>query len=98
MTIQKDSERNEVRYLHRYADFGGKRVLEIGCGDGRLTWRYADAARYVAGIDLNRDDLRIASIERGSDFEKTVALAQADSIRLPFRDDAFDLAILAWTF
>jgi len=98
MTIQKDPERNEVSYLHRCADFSGKRVLEIGCGDGRLTWRYAIAARNVAGIDLNRDELKIAGIERGSDLEKTVALAQADSIRLPFRDDAFDLAILAWTF
>jgi len=98
MTVQKDPERNEVSYLHRYADFNGKRVLEIGCGDGRLTWRYANAARFVAGIDLNRDELRIASIERGSDLEKTVALAQADSVRLPFRDNAFDLAILAWSF
>jgi len=98
MTVQKDPERNEVSYLHRYADLNGKRVLEIGCGDGRLTWRYANAARFVAGIDLNRDELRIASIERGSDLEKTVALAQADSVRLPFRDNAFDLAILAWSF
>ena len=98
MTVQKDAEGNEARYLRQFADMDGKRILEIGCGDGRLTWRYANAARHVTGIDLERDDLRIAGIERGSGLERTVALAQADSIHLPFRQHAFDLAILAWTF
>ena len=26
-------------------------VLEIGCGDGRVTWRYADRAAHVTAID-----------------------------------------------
>ncbi len=29
----------------------GARVIEIGCGDGRLTFRYAAAARSVLAID-----------------------------------------------
>jgi len=98
MTFQKDAERNEVLYLHKYADFDRKRVLEVGCGDGRLTWRYARDARHVTGIDLEQDDLRVASIERAADLETTVALARADTIHLPFRDHAFDMAILAWSF
>lgn len=98
MTVQKDPERNEVKFLHQHADIEGKRVLEVGSGDGRLTWRYAHAARLVTGIDLDRNELRVATIERASDLEKTVCLAQADSVNLPFRNHAFDLAILAWSF
>ena len=98
MTHEKDPERIEVRRLHDYVVFAGKRVLEVGCGDGRLTWRYANAARHVTGIDLDGDELRIARIERASNLENTVALAQADSVRLPFRSEAFDLAIFAWSF
>jgi cyclopropane fatty-acyl-phospholipid synthase-like methyltransferase len=30
---------------------GGLRVLELGCGDGRLTFRYADAAASVLGVE-----------------------------------------------
>jgi predicted TPR repeat methyltransferase len=67
MTLQKDPERTETKYLHQFADFTGKRVLEIGCGDGRLTWQYAKSARFVAGIDLEANDLRVATIERPSD-------------------------------
>jgi 2-polyprenyl-6-hydroxyphenyl methylase/3-demethylubiquinone-9 3-methyltransferase len=98
MTLQKDPEQNEPKYLHRHADLAGKRVLEVGCGDGRLTWRYAGVARHVTGIDLDRDSLRVATIERGSDVEDKVAFAQADSVRLPLAGAAFECAILAWSF
>jgi ubiquinone/menaquinone biosynthesis C-methylase UbiE len=98
LSVQKDPEQNETRYLQRYADFSGKRVLEIGCGEGRLTWRYSPGARQVAGVDLDRDGLRVAWIERPSDLEHVVTLAQADSTNLPFHSAAFDMAILAWSF
>jgi len=98
MSLQKDPQDHEGRHLRRIADATDRRVLEIGCGDGRLTWRYANAARNVVGIDLERDDLRVAFIERPSDLETRVALLQADSVRLPFADGSFDLAIFAWSF
>ena len=96
MSLQKDPERTETKTLQRFADFAGKRVLEVGCGDGRLTWQYARSARFVAGIDLNADDLRMATIERPNDLP--VSFVRADSIRIPFVKEKFDLAILAWSF
>jgi ubiquinone/menaquinone biosynthesis C-methylase UbiE len=98
MDVQKDPEQNEARYLLEYAEVKGKRILEVGCGDGRLTWRYAEAARQVAGIDLDQDGLRVAKIERPSDLEARVTFIRANSIRLPFRSRCFDLAIFAWSF
>ena len=50
MTIRSDPENSEIRALFDLVDFCGKHVLEIGCGDGRLTWRYAEAAAHVTGI------------------------------------------------
>jgi 2-polyprenyl-3-methyl-5-hydroxy-6-metoxy-1,4-benzoquinol methylase len=51
MAIRLDPENNETRALFDLADFAGQRVLEIGCGDGRLTWRYAGRAAPVTAID-----------------------------------------------
>jgi ubiquinone/menaquinone biosynthesis C-methylase UbiE len=97
MTIQKDSEQNETKYLHKFTDFAGKRVLEIGSGEGRLTWQYAKETRLTLGIDLDADALRVATIERPSDIENRVHFSRAISEQLPFSKETFDIAILAWT-
>jgi len=97
MTLQKDPERTETKYLHKFADFSGRRVLEIGCGDGRLTWQYAGSAGRVAAIDLDQDALRYALIDRPSDLEQKVFFSRADSTRIPFSKETFDIAILAWS-
>ncbi len=97
MSIQKDPERTETKYLHKFADFAVKRVLEIGCGDGRLTWRYAREAKLVVGIDLNADDLRVATIDRPSDLSERASFVRADSIHIPFAKEKFDIALLAWS-
>ena len=97
MTIQKDPERNETKYLHKFADFSGKRVLEIGCGEGRLTWQYAKETRSTVGIDLDKDSLRVATIDRPSDLENKVYFSRAMSEQLPFSKETFDIAILAWS-
>ena len=97
MTIQKDAERNETEYLHRFADFVGKRVLEVGCGEGRLTWQYAKETRQTVGIDLDQDALRVATIERPSDLKDSVHFSRAMSEQLPFSKETFDIAVLAWS-
>jgi ubiquinone/menaquinone biosynthesis C-methylase UbiE len=98
MTIQKDPEQHETKYLHKFADFTGKRVLEIGCGEGRLTWKYAKETRLTIGIDLDADALRVAIIDRPSDVEDKVTFVCSQSEQLPFSKEKFDLAILAWSF
>ena len=98
MPIQKDTERNETKHLHRFADCAGKRVLEIGCGEGRLTWQYAKETDSTLGIDLDADALRVATIDRPSDLETRVNFSRARSEQIPFSKETFDLAILAWSF
>ena len=99
MTLQRDSDRREIRFLHKYADLNAsrKRVLEIGCGEGRLTWQYANESRFTLAVDLDRDALRVARVDRPADLEDSVHLVCADSIHLPSAEEKFDIAILAWS-
>jgi len=97
MTLQKDPERNETKYLHEFADFTGKHVLEIGCGEGRLTWQYAKETQTTVGIDPDRNALRIATVDRPFDLENKIHFSCADSQSLPFSKETFDLAVLAWS-
>jgi ubiquinone/menaquinone biosynthesis C-methylase UbiE len=97
MTLQKDPDRNEIKFLHKFADFDNRRVMEIGCGEGRLTWQYAQPTNSTIAIDPDMDAMRVARVDRASDLADTVYLACADAIQLPFADEKFDLAILAWS-
>lgn len=98
MTLQSDPDRSEARYLHRFADFRNKRVLEIGCGEGRMTWQYARETLTTIGIDMDTDALRVARVDRPSDLEHNVLFAAAASEYLPFSKETFDIAVLAWSF
>jgi ubiquinone/menaquinone biosynthesis C-methylase UbiE len=97
MSLDRDPEEAEVRALREFADFDGARVLEIGCGEGRLTWRYADAAGWVAAIDPDPKRLSVAVQECAPALRTRVRFALAKSEALPFQRETFDLAVLAWS-
>jgi ubiquinone/menaquinone biosynthesis C-methylase UbiE len=98
MTLQKDPKGTETHQLGKAVDFHGKRVLEIGSGEGRLTWRYARAARRVLAIDPDLVALQVAAADRPADLKETVVPMGASSLDLPFRRASFDIAVLAWSF
>ncbi len=97
MTMRRDPEEVETRYLHEFVSFAGKRVLEVGCGEGRLTWRYAHAARRVVGIDPNLEHLCVAPRECPPDLRASVGFALARAEALPFLGETFNVAVLAWS-
>jgi 2-polyprenyl-3-methyl-5-hydroxy-6-metoxy-1,4-benzoquinol methylase len=55
-----DPENNESRALLDIVNFNGQHVFEIGCGDGRLTWLYADKPLSVTAIDPVADQIALA--------------------------------------
>ena len=57
MTITKDPKDIKTTRLFGLASFQDKQVLEIGCGDGNLTWQYAKQADYVTAIDPEEEDI-----------------------------------------
>jgi ubiquinone/menaquinone biosynthesis C-methylase UbiE len=97
MTLQRDPERNESRYLRSFVDFTNKHVLEVGCGEGRMTWQYAKAAQTTIGIDPDVDALQIATVDRPYDLANKVFFSCAASEYLPFSKETFDIAVLAWS-
>jgi len=46
-----------------YVDFSGKRCWRSGCGDGRLTWRYAIERRTLFAIDPKAERLIEIAVE-----------------------------------
>jgi len=99
MAIIKDPQGNELTTLGALVDFENRRVLEVGCGDGRLTWRYAGEAAQVTAIDPDSEAIERARVEcRGELEERVVFLATTiEDFGISYKGDRFDIAIYAWS-
>ena len=95
---ERDPEGRELDQLRAVVPLDDARVLEIGCGDGRLTWKYASQSRAVLAIDADRSKMAAARAELSvRRLSAEVQLAQAAAESLPVRREAFDLAIFSWS-
>ena len=97
MPVLIDPEDTETDALHDYVDFSGKRVLEIGCGDGRLTWRYADRAAQIVAIDPKSEDIALAIEDCPDDVRDKIEFRVARLEELDIPAEKFDLALLSWS-
>ena len=97
MAIRIDPEKNEVGALKQVADWRGKRVLEIGCGDGRLTRRLARLGAQVLAIDSDASLIRKARRELPPGFAPRVRFQAGGTGRLKYPSNAFDLIVFAWS-
>jgi SAM-dependent methyltransferase len=70
----------------------GRRTLDLGCGEGRLTRLLGSLGHRVVGIDASPTLIRLAATHQ--DREPAV---QADAARLPFGDGEFDLVMAYMT-
>ncbi len=94
MAIRSDIAGAEKSYLRDMLAADIDSVLEIGCGDGRLTRKYADLSPRIVGIDLP------ATLPRSDakPLPETVSLAAASGVHLPFPASRFDHVIFSLSF
>ncbi len=99
MAVRIDPENNETRALFDTVDLGGQHVLEIGSGDGRFTWRYADQAERVTAIEPAAKQIALAREHLPTQLQGRIELHN-----IAFEDfasasppAAFDIVILSWS-
>jgi ubiquinone/menaquinone biosynthesis C-methylase UbiE len=66
----------------------GKRVLDVGCGVGRWSFRLKRLGAQVTGIDFERDRLRQAESNPNA---KGIKFVQMSATKMNFGDQSFDL-------
>lgn len=97
MSVNIDPEQNEVRALKRVGDWRRRRVIEIGCGDGRLTLRLAKLGALVHAIDPDAGLIKAARKNRPKRFAGQIRFQVGDARFLDQPDESFDLAVFAWS-
>jgi ubiquinone/menaquinone biosynthesis C-methylase UbiE len=66
------------------------RVLDIGCGGGRLSLEINNFCKEVVGIDYSKSSLKSA---RKVNFRKNIKYVFMDGEKLTFPDESFDLVV-----
>jgi 2-polyprenyl-3-methyl-5-hydroxy-6-metoxy-1,4-benzoquinol methylase len=95
--VRIDPENNETRALVEFAGhFAGKRVLEVGCGDGRVTRLYAPQAAFVHAIDPDQEDIADAKKNFPPELQDKVYF-EATSIEEYAGEMRFGAALMSWS-
>jgi 16S rRNA A1518/A1519 N6-dimethyltransferase RsmA/KsgA/DIM1 with predicted DNA glycosylase/AP lyase activity len=98
MSILIDPEENESHALFDLpVAWTASSVLEIGSGDGRLTWRYSDRAARVVAIEPEAEKHELAVVDRPVGFEQVEFLNIGLDEFVEQNKEKFDIAILSWS-
>jgi ubiquinone/menaquinone biosynthesis C-methylase UbiE len=95
MAWRIDPEGAETLALARLGPVENLRVLELGCGDGRVTFRYASAARSVLAVDPDAEQIERARAARPTELARTVRFEVAGAAEVDARRRSFDLALFS---
>jgi trans-aconitate 2-methyltransferase len=73
---------------------GSERILDVGCGDGRITAEIAARVPRgsVVGVDRSHDMISFAAKHFSSTPQSNLRFEVADALSLPFREE-FDLVV-----
>ena len=87
----------ERRLIERFVSLRRKRVLEVGCGDGRLTFQYASRASSVLAIDPDRPSIDEAVFQQRAQRLFNIDFRVGSIEHLHAAGAPFDVALFSWS-
>ena len=93
----RDARGVEPAAIADVAALDGLRVLEVGCGEGRLTRFAASHAREVYAFDPDGERVRTAEAALASELRTRVSFGVHDADALDVERRRFDLALCGWS-
>ena len=97
MTTTIDPEGAELVALLRLAPVDGLRALELGCGDGRLTFRYLQSAARVLAVDPDGAKIAAARAALPAAHADRITFAAVGAAEVDVPRRSFDLALFSWS-
>jgi len=92
-----DPEGAHLAALRRVGDFAGARVLEVGCGDGRLTGGIAKDAASVLAFDPDAEAVERARLSLPAELASRVELRVVSAKEIEIEPASFDLVVFSWS-
>ena len=97
MTRVVDAEGAHLAAILRTADFSGRRVLEVGSGEGRLSWGIARHAASVLAFDPDADYVAAARADCPEELREKVRFEVASAEEIEVEPQSVDLVFFSWS-
>lgn|SRR5437763_11458467 len=94
---QRDPDGVETSAIAALMSLDGKRVVDVGCGTGRLTSLAAAHAAAVYAFDPDGDSVAQAETSLSEEARKKVRFAVHDAEALDVPRRRFDVALCGWS-
>ena len=88
-----DPENLELQNIEKIVSLAGKDILDVGCGNGRLTRLLAGKAKSVVGIDNDPKMIQDANSQKNL---SNITYQLMDAQELSFPDRSFDVIVYGW--
>ena len=97
MALVMDPAGDEIRALQKVTNWHGKHVLEVGCGDGRLTLRLARlGAEHIIAFDPDPTLIRAARKDLPKQYQKQIQYRVGHAEHVRHRPNRFDVVVFSW--
>ncbi|MCL4823021.1 MAG: methyltransferase domain-containing protein [Anaerolineales bacterium] len=98
LIAREDYQGNILRTLERIVpDLGGRVVLDLGAGTGRLARLLVPRAKFVRAFDESAEMLRVCRAKLSATGRVNWTVDAADHRRLPGDDASADLVVSGWS-
>jgi 2-polyprenyl-3-methyl-5-hydroxy-6-metoxy-1,4-benzoquinol methylase len=94
---RRDEAGVEAAAIGALVSLGGKRVIDVGCGEGRLTTFAAARGATVYAFDPSRENVLAADAALTAEQRRRVRFGVHNAEALEVSRERFDVALCGWS-
>lgn len=97
MPLLVDPDGVEIATIRGLVDLRGTRVVDVGCGEGRLSIACAREGATVLGFDADDESIEKARAETPRELRRRLRFEVADAAQFELPKGEFELALFSWS-